>query len=91
MALWHKPGGKALPKLAVAGATMVATLLAEREGAELIGRKARDAGLAWHWADLDGANTEYLASAEAVDVGAGRCAQGPLARARQRGQHNLVE
>ena len=68
MALWHKPGGKALPKLAAAGATMVATLLAEREGAELIGRKARDAGLAWHWADLDGANTEYLASAEAVDV-----------------------
>ena len=65
---WHKPGGKALPKLAAAGATMVATLLAEREGAELIGRKARDAGLAWHWADLDGANTEYLASAEAVDV-----------------------
>lgn len=88
MALWHKPGGKALPKLAAAGATMVATLLAEREGAELIGRKAHEAGLAWHWADLDGANAEYLASAEAVDVLVGTVAT--IRSALSRGDSVLV-
>mmetsp|Transcript_50783 Transcript_50783/g.164533 ORF Transcript_50783/g.164533 Transcript_50783/m.164533 type:complete len:153 (+) Transcript_50783:2-460(+) len=56
-----------MPKLRAAGATMVATLLCESEGAELIGHKAREAGLEWHWTDLQHANTDYLRTDEAVD------------------------
>ena len=69
MALWHRPGGKACAKLcAVANATLVVTLLSEREGAEGIGRNAIAAGLEWRWFPLDGADAEYLETEDAVET-----------------------
>lgn len=67
LALWHRPGGKASLKLkSIAGATMIATLLAEREGAETIGMQARAAGLDWTWHALDGAESSYLETDDAI-------------------------
>jgi len=69
MALWHRPGSKASVKLRqIAGATMLVTLLAEREGAESIGRSALAGGLEWLWFPLDGADLDYLGSKEAIDT-----------------------
>jgi hypothetical protein len=63
LAMWHRPGGKAIAKLRrIAGATVLATLLAEREGAEEIGRKCAAEGLQWFWSPLDGADVDYLES-----------------------------
>ena len=69
LALWHKPGKKACPKLkAVAGATHLLTLLAAREDAAKVGEHAAAAALEWHWHPLDGADEAYLQTAAAVDV-----------------------
>lgn len=69
LALWHRPGGKACPKLhGLAGATHLCTLLAEREGAEGIGRQAEASGLLWMWHALDGADAEYLETDEAIET-----------------------
>ena len=55
LALWHRPGLKAIPLLKGAGCEHILTLLSEREGAEEIGEAARKANLGWTWLPLPNA------------------------------------
>jgi protein-tyrosine phosphatase len=53
LALWHRPGRKAIPALAATGCQVVVTLLSEREGAPAIGRDVERAGVRWIWLPLE--------------------------------------
>jgi hypothetical protein len=52
LALWHRPGRKALARLATDGGVRVVTLLAEREGARSVGAALQELGMAWTWLPL---------------------------------------
>lgn len=52
LALGPRPRVRALPDLRAAGATHIATLLSEHEGARDVGDAAVRAGLAWLWLPL---------------------------------------
>ncbi|MDQ2974751.1 MAG: tyrosine-protein phosphatase [Acidobacteriota bacterium] len=55
LAIWHRPGLKALPLLQETGCEHVLTLLSEREGAHEIGDGVRKAGMEWTWLPLPNA------------------------------------
>ncbi|HVS03942.1 MAG TPA: tyrosine-protein phosphatase [Thermoanaerobaculia bacterium] len=52
LALWHRPGRRAVPRLIAAGCDRVVTLLSEREGARELGDCIAAAGLRWSWIPL---------------------------------------
>ena len=52
LALWHRPGLRAIPYLSRTGCDRVVTLLSAAEGAEEVGAAVETAGLAWSWIPL---------------------------------------
>jgi len=52
LALWHKPGRRAIPGLKRHGCEHVVTLLSAREGAEEVGQAVRNEGMDWSWIPL---------------------------------------
>jgi protein-tyrosine phosphatase len=55
LALTHRPKQKDVPRLPALGVTHVVTLLAEREGAQELGKTVRRVGLTWIWCPLENA------------------------------------
>lgn len=58
LALTHRPKKKDVPALRAVGVTHVVTLLTESEGAKEIGALVANAGMAWLWCPLRGADVQ---------------------------------
>jgi protein-tyrosine phosphatase len=69
LALTHRPKKKALPVWADAGVSHVVTLLADSEGASIVGEAVTAAGLSWIWIALP--NGEPPASDRAREIRSG--------------------
>ena len=56
LALFHRLGHRAFPRLHELGCTHIVTLLKESEGAHNIGQQARNAGFEWVWLPVPNGN-----------------------------------